>query len=148
MPKPAGAERVHVYCRIRPNGRDASATHVTSGFSVAVTGTDQRATTRNFEFDGVYSPDAGQQAVYDEVGAPILDAVLQGYNGTVLAYGQTGAGKTHTLGNVVAGKEGVVWRALSQILTDDAAEGREVRLSYVQFYLEGLYDLLEPKNEV
>jgi hypothetical protein len=78
----------------------------------------------------------------------VIAGVLEGINGCVMCYGQTGAGKTHTLGNVAAGKEGVVWRALSQILTDDAAEGREVRLSYVQIYLEGLYDLLEPKNEV
>jgi DNA replication protein DnaC len=33
-----------------------------------------------------------------EVAAPIVEAVIKGYNGTVFAYGQTGTGKTHTLG--------------------------------------------------
>ena len=151
MPKPAGAERVHVYCRIRPNGRDASATHVTSGFSVAVTGTDQRATTRNFEFDGVYSPDAGQQAVYDEVGAPILDAVLQGYNGTVLAYGQTGAGKTHTLLNVgdESDDAGLVPRLVAALFVQIKCDARHVytvKASFAQIYNEQIDDLLKAGN--
>jgi hypothetical protein len=33
--------------------------------------------------------------VYDSVVRPVVDEVLQGYNCTVFAYGQTGTGKTH-----------------------------------------------------
>ena len=47
----------------------------------------------------------------------VVSAVLEGINGCIMCYGQTGAGKTHTLGNVANGTEGVVWRALHQILT-------------------------------
>ena len=32
-----------------------------------------------------------------EVGIPIIENVLDGYNSTIFAYGQTGAGKTHTM---------------------------------------------------
>jgi len=35
--------------------------------------------------------------VYDEAVRPIVDSVLQGFNGTVFAYGQTGTGKTYTM---------------------------------------------------
>lgn len=61
-----------------------------------------------------------------------------------MCYGQTGAGKTHTLGNVAPGQEGVVWRALTNLLDG----GREVRLSYIQIYLDGIHDLLQPDSAV
>jgi hypothetical protein len=41
-----------------------------------------------------------------EVGKPVLKDVLQGYNGSILAYGQTGAGKTHSLLNSGMGLDG------------------------------------------
>ena len=55
--------------------------------------------TRNLEFklDSVFSPDADQRGVYEEVGAPQVERVLQGFNATILAYGQTGSGKTFTM---------------------------------------------------
>lgn len=42
----------------------------------------------------VYGPDADQGMLYTDVAKPILQQVLQGYNCTIFAYGQTGTGKT------------------------------------------------------
>jgi hypothetical protein len=57
-----------------------------------------------FQFDAVAGEEADQEAVFAAAGRPIVDAVLQGYNGCVFAYGQTGSGKTHTmLGGVAPG---------------------------------------------
>lgn len=50
--------------------------------------------TRTYSFDTVFGPDADQASVYQEVVAPMLQEVLQGYNCTLFAYGQTGTGKT------------------------------------------------------
>lgn len=44
-----------------------------------------------FYFDEVLRPEAGQADVYQVAVAPVVEDVLSGYNGTVLAYGQTGA---------------------------------------------------------
>lgn len=38
-----------------------------------------------------------QQAIYDETIRPLVASVLEGYNGCVFAYGQTGTGKTFTM---------------------------------------------------
>lgn len=38
-----------------------------------------------------------QQDVYDASARPIIDSVLEGFNGTIFAYGQTSSGKTHTM---------------------------------------------------
>jgi kinesin family protein 3/17 len=35
--------------------------------------------------------------VYDECGFSLVENVIEGYNGTMFAYGQTGCGKTHTM---------------------------------------------------
>lgn len=35
--------------------------------------------------------------MYVDTARPIVDKVLEGYNGTILAYGQTGTGKTYTM---------------------------------------------------
>lgn len=47
--------------------------------------------------DGVFGPDSTQQQVYDTVVTPIVAEVLSGYNCSILAYGQTGTGKTFTM---------------------------------------------------
>jgi hypothetical protein len=50
-----------------------------------------------FTFDHVYFMDTLQETVYTDLGVPILESSLAGYNGTIFAYGQTGAGKTHSI---------------------------------------------------
>lgn len=51
--------------------------------------------TRKYPFDAVFGPEASQELVYDGVVQPMLEEVLQGYNCTLFAYGQTGTGKTY-----------------------------------------------------
>ncbi|KAJ1959103.1 Kinesin- motor protein, partial [Dipsacomyces acuminosporus] len=64
------------------------------GKELTVRGT---ATTRQYHFDRVFGPQADQELVYREIVSPILDEVMQGYNCTIFAYGQTGTGKTYTM---------------------------------------------------
>ncbi len=55
---------------------------------------------KNFTFDHVFGDDSKQLDIYNLIARPIVEAVLEGYNGTVFAYGQTGTGKTHTMEGV------------------------------------------------
>ena len=50
-----------------------------------------------FAYDAVYDWNSNQRAVYDESAFPLVESVIEGYNGTIFAYGQTGCGKTHTM---------------------------------------------------
>jgi len=64
--------------------------------------------TSEFVFDGVLDAAAGQEAVFQSVGAPLVAHVLAGFNACCFAYGQTGSGKTHSqFGKVGVGIEGV-----------------------------------------
>ena len=96
--------------------------------------------------------DASQEDVFARCAKDIVDGVLEGYNGTVLAYGQTGAGKTHTMtGGATGGyaNRGLVPRAVSYVFRQlEAAEAAglppaRVRVSYLEIYNESLFDLLQ-----
>ena len=44
-----------------------------------------------------FGTDCKQKDIFDHAALPIVQSVLEGYNGTIFAYGQTGTGKTHTM---------------------------------------------------
>ena len=48
---------------------------------------DEPAPSKDFAYDSVYDEDSKQQAVYDESAFPLVESVIQGYNGTIFAYG-------------------------------------------------------------
>lgn len=50
-----------------------------------------------FAFDGVLDTPASQEDSYKTAAQPVIDKFIQGYNGLILAYGETGSGKTHTM---------------------------------------------------
>ncbi|KXS94879.1 hypothetical protein AC578_1500 [Pseudocercospora eumusae] len=108
---------------------------------------------KTYHFDKVFSPAADQGMVFDEVVAPILDEVLNGFNCTIFAYGQTGTGKTYTMSGDISDMlpipeaAGIIPRVLHTLfakLNDDEAEKNEhsVKCSFIELYNEELRDLL------
>lgn len=61
-----------------------------------------------FKFDQVLKNEP-QETVFDSVGLEVLNSAMDGYNGTIMCYGQTGAGKTYTM---TGGKESYRQRGL------------------------------------
>lgn len=118
-----------------------------------------------FQFDFVFGEACSQESVYDVVGRPVIDDVLDGYNGTIFAYGQTSSGKTHSmfgpsrteakLHSSICGVEGadargIVPRAASHVF-DRLREGADdvevvLRCSLFEVYREQLRDLTDPTN--
>ena len=52
---------------------------------------DEREAAKSFFFDAVFNEKASQKRVYEVCGAPLVESVLEGYNGTIFAYGQVRA---------------------------------------------------------
>lgn len=103
-----------------------------------------------YEFDEVLTEFASQKRVYEVVAKPVVESVLEGYNGTVMAYGQTGTGKTYTLGRL--GEEdtaarGIMVRAMEDILAEVSLDSDSLSVSYLQLYMETIHDLLDPAND-
>ncbi|KAJ0410001.1 hypothetical protein ATCC90586_009678 [Pythium insidiosum] len=100
-----------------------------------------------FHFDHVLAAAATQREVFAAAAQDIVDGVLAGYNGTVLAYGQTGAGKTFTMSGGKRSFEdrGIAARAVSSVFAHvqrDVEHAYVVRASYLEVYNESLFDLL------
>ena len=102
----ACSECVRVMVRIRPlsskerqDGRVVVATANADRAEVCVTNPhgDASEPPKVFTFDASFPPETTQQQVYDTAATEIIEAVMTGYNGTIFAYGQTGAGKSHTM---------------------------------------------------
>ena len=60
-----------------------------------------------FSFDRVMGPDASQEEAYASTGEILLQRFMDGYNGTIMAYGQTSSGKTHSMVGV-PGMPGII----------------------------------------
>ncbi|ETV64762.1 hypothetical protein H257_18400 [Aphanomyces astaci] len=106
--------------------------------------------------DQVLSEDATQEDVFTTVGAPAVDALVAGYNGSVIAYGQVGSGKTYTMHGEGTQEDGwhrgLIPRIL-QSLFDTTAGLQQVEcvVSFVEIHNEKIWDLLDvravdPKN--
>ncbi|OAD80972.1 hypothetical protein PHYBLDRAFT_90417, partial [Phycomyces blakesleeanus NRRL 1555(-)] len=103
-----------------------------------------------FTFDYVFGPDSTQNEIFSALGDKLIQKFVDGYNVTILAYGQTSSGKTYTMGTAQhsgrynAEEEGIVPRAMAQLFDilhqTDSAIIRPV--SFVEIYNEELIDLL------
>jgi kinesin family protein 3/17 len=109
----------------------------------------------SFKFDYVYSEDSSQACVYDNTAKAAVLSTLEGYNATVLAYGQTGTGKTYTMeGFQFSGQHpdrGIVPRSMEEIFKyiencPNSNTAFMVRASYLQIYNEVISDLLKPEK--
>ncbi|KNE57661.1 hypothetical protein AMAG_04524 [Allomyces macrogynus ATCC 38327] len=152
---------VTVAVRIRPplgsdplsrSAQASAVTQVEDRNQVAVHHLDGDAP-RAFTFDHVFGPTATQDEVYDMCARQLLEPVAQGFNATVLAYGQTGTGKTFTMGTCPTGgleheNLGIAPRlieALLDMLPD--VNQRLVRVSYIELYQEQVRDLLSQAHD-
>ncbi|KAL2509195.1 kinesin-related protein [Forsythia ovata] len=114
---------------------------------------------RVFMFDKVFGTNARQRDLYEQAIVPIVDEVLEGFNCTIFAYGQTGTGKTYTMeGECKRSKSGpngelppeagVIPRAVKQIF--DTLEGQNaeysVKVTFLELYNEEITDLLAPED--
>ncbi|GER57488.1 armadillo repeat kinesin 2 [Striga asiatica] len=103
-----------------------------------------------YEFDEVLTEFASQKRVYEVVAKPVVESVLDGYNGTVMAYGQTGTGKTYTLGKLGdedTSARGIMVRSMEDILANICPDTDSISVSYLQLYMEMIQDLLNPAND-
>ncbi|XP_077239637.1 kinesin-like protein KIN-5D [Tasmannia lanceolata] len=107
---------------------------------------------RTFNFDKVFGPASKQKDLYEQAVSPIVTEVLEGYNCTIFAYGQTGTGKTYTMeGGGKRNKSGefttdagVIPRAVREIFDILEAQNAEysMKVTFLELYNEEITDLL------
>ncbi|KAL8816600.1 MAG: hypothetical protein Q9223_004420 [Gallowayella weberi] len=96
--------------------------------------------------DNVYAPHDKNNKVYDASAKRLVRRVMEGYQGTVFAYGMTGTGKTFSMQGT-ASSPGVIPLAIADIFSYiRETPHREflLRVSYLEIYNEKIHDLLCP----
>lgn len=159
---PKDAECVKVAIRCRPlntkekaNGNE-SVVKVTNRGEIFVKRPFAEEAPKQFTFDLAYDETSTQLGIFEDTAKLIVSNVLEGYNGTVFAYGQTGTGKTHTMSGLEhdENERGVMPRAFEEIFKNIEMDSNEtqflVRASYLEIYNEEVRDLLSknPKNRL
>ncbi|KAK5173401.1 Kinesin-like protein kip2 [Saxophila tyrrhenica] len=98
----------------------------------------------DYRYDNVFSPHDDNARVYDSAAKRLVRRVMEGYHGTVFAYGMTGTGKTFSMQGT-AGSPGVIPLAISDIFSyirENPAREFLLRVSYLEIYNEKIHDLL------
>jgi kinesin family protein 3/17 len=163
MPAARSAETVQVVVRSRPlstkeknEGRKPCVDIDLNGNMVSIRNlmvtTDNTEEAKPFTFDAVYDETCEQKIFYEESCYNLVESVLEGFNGTIFASGQTGCGKTHTMQGLNEPPElrGVIPRSFDHIFEAiRISPGCEflVRCSYLEIYNEEVRDLLSKKPD-
>lgn len=96
-----------------------------------------------YTFDTVFGPEDTNLNVFQKAVMPHLENLKKGYNTSIMLYGVTGSGKTHTvfgnLGNNKSHERGVIYYATQELFADSELE---LYISYIEIYNESVTDLL------
>ncbi|XP_044375647.1 kinesin-like protein KIN-5B isoform X2 [Triticum aestivum] len=155
--------RFYDWCMVRPLSVEEQKANVQSAVScndtkreVTVLNSLFKQADKTFTFDTVFGPKSQQRAIYDHAVAPIVDDVLEGYNCTVFAFGQTGTGKTYTMEGEMMQQvgelptsAGVMPRAVRHIFDILEAQKADysMKVTFLELYNEEITDLLASEDQ-
>ncbi|XP_056155153.1 kinesin-1 heavy chain-like [Lampris incognitus] len=144
----AAVTTIKVMCRFRPLNRsevargDKYIPKFQGDECVSIAG-------KPYYFDQVFQSNTTQEQFYNAVALKIVKDVLEGYNGTIFAYGQTSSGKTHTMEGKLHDPDmmGIIPRIVQDIFNyiysmDENLEFH-IKVSYFEVYLDKIRDLLD-----
>lgn len=123
---------------------------------------DKKAPEKQFVFDSAYDGNSSNETIYGDICYSLVESVLEGYNSTIFAYGQTGCGKSHTMQGPVLSKlvdgenvdplkiqstknHGIISNAFEHLFEAISVVrdiGYLVVVSYLEIYNENVRDLL------
>ncbi|XP_012286650.1 kinesin-like protein KIN-7I [Orussus abietinus] len=98
-----------------------------------------------FHFDHIFDMNSTNIDVFNTVTKPIVEAAVNGFNGTIFAYGQTSSGKTYTMMGTEQ-EPGILPLAIEymfQLITNSCGLEFLLRVSYIEIYNEKVNDLLK-----
>jgi centromeric protein E len=130
------------YVRLRPAQSNAWAVSE-DGLRISQISEGQPGLVNSYELDAVFDESVSNESVYENTTKHLVSQVVEGFNSTVLAYGQTSSGKTHTMQGTEE-DPGIIPRAVSDLF-DLLREMPFItaKVSYMEIYNEEIRDLLD-----
>ena len=144
---------VNVICRFRPMNdlEKTTGNETVADFTSPTSLTFHSSREKNvyrFNFDRIFPPSSSQQDIYDFGVKGIIESVLDGYNGTVLAYGQTSSGKTYTMQGEMdeERRQGIIPRMINHVfkyIYQNEGTDFMIKVSMIEIYQEKIRDLFD-----
>lgn len=105
-----------------------------------------------FTFDYIFDEATKQLEIYDITAKESVKSVLDGFNATIMAYGQTGTGKTFTMEGELPNSEGITFLAIKDLFKEINKNNEknisfDIKISFLQIYNEQILDLLNSKSQ-
>ncbi|KAG7223416.1 hypothetical protein INR49_015519 [Caranx melampygus] len=124
----------------------------TAGYNYGVPQSFHSASNKKFYFDKVFGEESSNEEVYQQTAYPLVQHMLNGGKATCFAYGQTGAGKTHTMLGSSPGRPGLYALAVRDIFAHLSStriySALLVYVSCFEIYCGQLYDLLDHRKRL
>ena len=163
-------DNVKVAIRVRPLNHRETAEANKKCISINQTqnslSLDAKPEPKVYYYDYVADESESQSKIFEEVGKPIANSCLSGYNGTIFAYGQTGAGKTFTIqglqvedltqdfeNSASCESRGLLPRCFEYLFSKVEEETQNqnteflIKCSFLEIYQEQVMDLLNPNSQ-
>ena len=152
----SGNHGVKVFARIRPTSKFAAETielHPDNkSLTIHTRKDERRGYINNQILDWTYQTDhvlhnVSQPEVFKKCAEEPIMKSLDGFNSTIIAYGETGAGKSFTMSGSCENfqERGIIPRTVSKIFSEISNRREQsiwVRISYLEIYNESMFDLL------
>ena len=161
---------IRAFCRIRPSAsqlmnkgqlqqiaseekeQEKSILKIEQGSDTVYLADPKGYSASSYLFDRVFGPESLQEEIFEEV-SELVDCALDGDPVCIMAYGQTGAGKSHTMKGSIQ-SPGLIPRAASKLFEEihgvRAQDGWKIRVkvSAFEFYKNEVYDILVPGSRL
>ena len=166
----SGSENIKCIVRCRPlnekeKGLGTKCITISADSKVVIVeNKNDKLSNGKYAMDRVFPEDVTQEEVFQEIGEPIIQSFLGGYNCTIFCYGQTGAGKTHTMMGPLdqlyetnSSSHGLIPRIINYIFNDkekvnniitggNTAKCKNIKINtkicVMELYQESIIDLL------
>lgn len=143
---------IKVYCRIRPIIDQEAAVMNCDTRTKTLTLTPPGSAAKSYRFDHIFDSRATQSDIFDKVTEDVIQRVLLGFNGALLAYGATYSGKTYTISGPHYSSPdcGIIPRTINYLFqffersntSSFMIESYSMTISFLEIYMEKLRDLL------
>ena len=144
------SEYIQVFCRFRPPSESElsfstnNSVILLSPKQLIITQEKKLELKKDYTFDALFENDTSKELFYQKTSKPIVNAVLKGYNGGIICYGETGTGKSYTLKEILPQVEQQIFEYINE--TDGNNELFKIDLAMIEIYKEQVNDLIDLKN--
>ena len=144
------SEYIQVFCRFRPPSESElsfstnNSVILLSPKQLIITQEKKLELKKDYTFDALFENDTSKELFYQKTSKPIVNAVLQGYNGGIICFGETGTGKSYTLKEILPQVEQQIFEYINE--ADGNNELFKIDLAMIEIYKEQVNDLIDLKN--